>query len=109
MRCARRALPPLSSLATTRRRSATTTTRSPPGYAPGRVGRRRLGGPERLGREAVEEAERAIFKLGLKAINLEPGFGAPARAFDDRLLWPSVKPWRIERRRYSRLSGHDLR
>jgi predicted TIM-barrel fold metal-dependent hydrolase len=44
--------------------------------------------PERLGRKTVEEAERAIFKLGLKAINLEPGFGSPPRAFDDPLLWP---------------------
>ena len=44
--------------------------------------------PERLGRHAVDEAERAIRKLGLKAINLEPGFGVPPRAFDDRGLWP---------------------
>ena len=36
--------------------------------------------PERLGRRAVEEAERAIKTLGLRAINLEPGFGVPARA-----------------------------
>jgi len=44
--------------------------------------------PERLGRRAVAEAERAIHELGLKAINLEPGFGSPPRAFDDPLLWP---------------------
>ncbi len=44
--------------------------------------------PERLGRRAVDEAERAIRRLELKAINLEPGFGEPARAFDDPLLWP---------------------
>jgi uncharacterized protein len=44
--------------------------------------------PERLGRRAVAEAERAIHELGLKAINLEPGFGAPPRGFDDPLLWP---------------------
>jgi predicted TIM-barrel fold metal-dependent hydrolase len=44
--------------------------------------------PDRLGRAAVAEAERAVRKLGLKAINLEPGFGSPARAFDDPLLWP---------------------
>jgi predicted TIM-barrel fold metal-dependent hydrolase len=44
--------------------------------------------PERLGRRAVEEAERAIKTLGLRAINLEPGFGEPARTFDDRLYWP---------------------
>jgi hypothetical protein len=44
--------------------------------------------PHRLGRRAVDEAERAVRRLGLKAINLEPGFGEPARAFDDPLLWP---------------------
>ena len=44
--------------------------------------------PERLGRAAVAEAERAVKALKLKAINLEPGFGSPARAFDDALLWP---------------------
>jgi len=44
--------------------------------------------PERLGRAAVGEAERAVKTLGLRAINLEPGFGSPARAFDDPLLWP---------------------
>jgi predicted TIM-barrel fold metal-dependent hydrolase len=44
--------------------------------------------PERLGVRAVAEAERAVHTLGLKAINLEPGFGSPPRAFDDRLLWP---------------------
>ena len=44
--------------------------------------------PERLGQHAVDEAERAIRRLELKAINLEPGFGEPARAFDDPLLWP---------------------
>jgi predicted TIM-barrel fold metal-dependent hydrolase len=44
--------------------------------------------PERLGRGAVAEAERAVRKLGLRAINLEPGFGSPARPFDDQLLWP---------------------
>ena len=44
--------------------------------------------PERLGRRVVAEAERAIRQLGLRAINLEPGFGAPPRAFDDPLLWP---------------------
>ena len=43
--------------------------------------------PERLGRRVVAEAERAIRQLGLRAINLEPGFGAPPRAFDDALLW----------------------
>jgi len=47
--------------------------------------------PERLGRAAVAEAERAVRKLGLRAINLEPGFGSPPRAFDDTLLWPSYE------------------
>jgi predicted TIM-barrel fold metal-dependent hydrolase len=32
--------------------------------------------PQRLGRRAVEEAERAVGKLGLKAINLEPVYEA---------------------------------
>jgi uncharacterized protein len=44
--------------------------------------------PERLGRRAPDEAERAIRSLGLKAVNLEPGFGEPARAFDDAICWP---------------------
>ncbi len=44
--------------------------------------------PQRLDEAAVAEAERAIGGLGLKAINLEPGFGAPARAFDDPLYDP---------------------
>lgn len=44
--------------------------------------------PERLGRDTVAEAERAVKRLGLNAINLEPGFGTPARAFDDPLFAP---------------------
>jgi uncharacterized protein len=44
--------------------------------------------PQRLGRKAVDEAERAVRKLGLKAINLEPGFLTPARHFDDPVFWP---------------------
>jgi len=44
--------------------------------------------PQRLGRRAVDEAERAVKALGLKAINLEPGFGAPPLAFDDPLIFP---------------------
>ncbi len=44
--------------------------------------------PERLGRRAPDEAVRAVERLGLRAINLEPGFGEPARAFDDALYWP---------------------
>lgn len=44
--------------------------------------------PLRLGRRTVDEAERAIKTLGLRAINLEPSFSAPALHFDDRALWP---------------------
>lgn len=44
--------------------------------------------PHRLGvRAAVAEVERAI-GLGLKAINVEPGFGAPPRPADDPMLFP---------------------
>ena len=53
--------------------------------------------PLRLGRRAVDEAERAIKALGLRALNLEPGFGAPALPFDDRALWPvyeALQDWR---------------
>lgn len=55
--------------------------------------------PHRLGVEgAVAEAERAVKELGLRAINLEPGFGAPARAFDDPLLLPvydALQDWDV--------------
>ncbi len=45
--------------------------------------------PNRLGTAgAVAEIHRAITTLGLKAVNLEPGFGTPARHFDDALLLP---------------------
>jgi predicted TIM-barrel fold metal-dependent hydrolase len=44
--------------------------------------------PQRLGRRAPDEAERAIRALGLRAVNLEPAFGDPARAFDDTIYWP---------------------
>ncbi|MGO9817815.1 MAG: amidohydrolase family protein [Acidocella sp.] len=45
--------------------------------------------PHRLGAaRAVAEAERAVKTLGLKGINLEPGFGASPRHFDDPLLLP---------------------
>lgn len=37
---------------------------------------------------AVAEVERAITKLGLKAINVEPGFGSPPRTCDDPMLFP---------------------
>ncbi|MGE5515209.1 MAG: amidohydrolase family protein [Bacteroidota bacterium] len=39
-------------------------------------------------RGAVAEVERAITQLGLAAINVEPGFGAPALKADDPLLLP---------------------
>jgi predicted TIM-barrel fold metal-dependent hydrolase len=45
----------------------------------------------------VAEAERAVKTLGLKAINLEPGFGAPPRHFDDPVLLPlyeALQAWR---------------
>jgi uncharacterized protein len=54
--------------------------------------------PQRLGRRAVEESERAVGKLGLKAINLEPGFGAPPVAFDDAVLSPvyeALQDWDV--------------
>ncbi|HLO77453.1 MAG TPA: amidohydrolase family protein, partial [Magnetospirillum sp.] len=37
---------------------------------------------------AVAEVERAVKTLKLKAINVEPGFGAPALKADDQLLLP---------------------
>ena len=52
--------------------------------------------PLRLGRRAVDEAERAIKTLGLRAINLEPGFSDPALHFDDSALWPvyeALRDW----------------
>jgi predicted TIM-barrel fold metal-dependent hydrolase len=43
----------------------------------------------RLGVEAaLQEVERAVTTLGLKAINLEPGFCQPPRNADDALLFP---------------------
>lgn len=45
--------------------------------------------PHRVGvRAAVLEVERAVLKLGLKAINVEPGFGNPPRNADDPMLFP---------------------
>jgi predicted TIM-barrel fold metal-dependent hydrolase len=45
--------------------------------------------PDRLGAaDAVVEAERAVKTLGLRGINLEPGFGAPPRHFDDPIFHP---------------------
>ncbi len=39
-------------------------------------------------RGAIEEIERAVGTLGLKGIDIEPGFGAPPRHPDDRIYWP---------------------
>lgn len=39
-------------------------------------------------KDAVAEVERAVSKLGLKAINVEPGFCNPPRNCDDPLLFP---------------------
>lgn len=39
-------------------------------------------------RGAIEEIERATGKLGLKGIDIEPGFGSPPRHPDDRTYWP---------------------
>ena len=45
--------------------------------------------PHRWGaRAAVQEVERAVKVLGLKAINVEPGFGSPLRSADDPMLFP---------------------
>jgi uncharacterized protein len=45
--------------------------------------------PHRVGvKAAVAEVGRAIRKLGLKAINVEPGFGSPPRNADDPMLFP---------------------
>lgn len=40
------------------------------------------------GRAAVDEAERAIRELGLAGIDIEPGFGSPARHVDDPAYFP---------------------
>lgn len=45
--------------------------------------------PHALGvRGALDEVQRAIKKLGLKGINVEPGFGNPPMKADDPLLYP---------------------
>jgi hypothetical protein len=55
--------------------------------------------PQRLGVDgALREAERAVRSLGLIAINIEPGFLAPALAFDDPLLLPlydALQSWKV--------------
>lgn len=47
-----------------------------------------IGSVDPQARGAVAEVERAVKTLGLKAINVEPGFGAPALKADDPLLLP---------------------
>lgn len=44
--------------------------------------------PAVQGHAAVDEAERAIRTLGLAGIDLEPGFGEPARHADDPIYFP---------------------
>ena len=45
--------------------------------------------PHRWGiKAALAEVERAVTQLGLKAINVEPGFGSPPRNADDPMLFP---------------------
>lgn len=39
-------------------------------------------------RGAIEEIERAVGSLGLKGIDIEPGFGSPPRHPDDHVYWP---------------------
>lgn len=54
--------------------------------------------PLRLGRHAVDVVERAVKSLGLKAINLEPGFGAPPLAYDDRAflqVYEALQEWAV--------------
>lgn len=42
-------------------------------------------------RGAIEEIARAVGPLGLKGIDIEPGFGVPPRHPDDRIYWPIYK------------------
>ncbi|MDO5648702.1 amidohydrolase family protein [Paracoccus sp. (in: a-proteobacteria)] len=44
--------------------------------------------PATHGAAALDHAERAIRDLNLRGINIEPGFGAPARHADDRVFFP---------------------
>ena len=47
------------------------------------------GGPDRAGAQpALDELERAVNSLGLIGIDVEPGFGQPARHADDRAYFP---------------------
>ena len=44
--------------------------------------------PDLLGDATLAEVDRALLELGLAGINLEPGFGTPARHPDDRVFYP---------------------
>jgi predicted TIM-barrel fold metal-dependent hydrolase len=44
--------------------------------------------PELLGDATLAEVDRAVLELGLAGVNLEPGFGSPARHPDDRAFYP---------------------
>jgi uncharacterized protein len=44
--------------------------------------------PARGADMVISETFRAVAKLGLRAINVEPGFLSPAKAIDDPSLWP---------------------
>ena len=44
--------------------------------------------PDLLGDATLAEVDRAVLQLGLAGINLEPGFGSPARHPDDRIFYP---------------------
>lgn len=44
--------------------------------------------PDLLGDATLAEVDRAVLQLGLAGINLEPGFGSPARHPDDRVFYP---------------------
>jgi len=44
--------------------------------------------PDLLGDATLAEADRIVNQLGLAGVNLEPGFGTPARHPDDRTFYP---------------------
>ena len=55
--------------------------------------------PQRLGiKDAIDEAERAVRTLGLKAINVEPSFGGEPVHFDDAIylpLYEALESWGV--------------
>ena len=44
--------------------------------------------PDLLGAGTLTEVDRVVNQLGLAGVNLEPGFGTPARHPDDRVFYP---------------------